>query len=338
MNFLEDIKSLIDGDPAAARVQFGLKKNPDAKWIKGQEPGITAAQSIFDNAKDSPKLEVEDALGLRSVEAAPSIECDPLIIASLRQRLSLPGTATLAELINGVLQAKWSKSVVQTVPLCGDMNPWVHWAHMAMVRKYPWMGYHQETNTVIQMARNRAAKAFLSSGAEWCWMVDGDTIPPFGDPGFFYSRLGVPEKKIPPHFLQWHAIDRLRSHKKTIVSAIYHQRRRHGAKVVAPIDSATSDRIKNGGPSDRLLEVPWVPTGCVMVHRKVFEDIMEKFQDELAQSDPNEPFNFFGHDIGKCGEDMAFFTRAKEAGHASFLDLGVWCAHMGNHAFIPEDF
>ena len=71
------------------------------------------------------------------------------------------------------------------------------------------------------------------------------------------------------------------------------------------------------------------------MHRQVYEDI-KRSRPDLAPSVPEAPWNFFGHEVGKGGEDAAFGALAKAAGHQSYLDLGCWVAHLGNYAFMPE--
>jgi hypothetical protein len=54
---------------------------------------------------------------------------------------------------------------------------------------------------------------------------------------------------------------------------------------------------------------------------------MQKFP-ELAPSGKRKYWNFF-LPTDQQGEDAAFCSRAKEAGHDAFVDLGLECLHVG---------
>ena len=115
----------------------------------------------------------------------------------------------------------------------------------------------------------------------------------------------------------------------------------------------------------------WVATGCLLVHRSVFEDIDKKF--------PHLNKNFFSpseHDLisrvesmdavikdnsipheqrlakvsalletGRLlsntnsrvgvGEDVIFCTRAASAGHQAYVDMGLVVGHIGSEVFGP---
>ena len=56
---------------------------------------------------------------------------------------------------------------------------------------------------------------------------------------------------------------------------------------------------------------------------------------ELAPKMEGEPWDFFGNDVGRQGEDMHFCKLARDVGHRSFLDCGVFAGHVGNYPFMP---
>jgi hypothetical protein len=309
---------------------------------------VPAAEEKFDpNAAD---FGLEPESGTPKAKApAPAPEIPPpdveAILEQLRPKLRLNGSSDTRAILEAVLGGKWHRKTMMLTPLATQILPWVHFAHMAQLRTQPWLGYHQETDTLIQKARNKCAQAFLASEAEWSWWVDGDIVPSWGDPAFFYdvNRLGVPQNRISADFLQKKTLDRLLQHGKSIVGGVYQQRRKLGL-ICSPADMRPHPRMdekeavvsmRQRGPKDKLLEVDWCATGCLLVHRQVYLDIMKKRPD-LAPENPNAPWNLFGHEVGRGGEDAAFGTIAKEAGHQSYLDLGAWVAHVGNYAYMPE--
>jgi hypothetical protein len=331
-----DIQTIIETkceDTALSEQFFGILT--DAKWQKKITPGVIAAQLVVDELFAGN--ETEQAIH----EPGPVLHGLSELIEKLRHRLRVPVDATPAQIIQGVLDGKWARKVIMMTPLALPVLPWVHYAHMAMLRKLPWMGYTQITDTLIQVARNKCAHDFLRSEAEWSFWVDGDIVPCFGDPAFFYDkeRLGVDPARIPPQWLQTTTLDRLLQAQKTIVGGIYNQRRKFG-RIVNSLElnkqgkSANGDLLRTKGPQDQVVETEWAACGCLLVHRQVYLDIMDKHP-ELARE--GRPFNFFGHEVGQGGEDAAFARLALSAGHKSHVDLGAWVGHIGNFCFMPED-
>lgn len=332
-------------DGQAAEAFFGLKKEPDAKWLKTIEPGVAAAQAVVDELFDLEEFaKLDDATTeTEPLDVVTDHEVLTKQIAELEKRVRVPAGSSASQIVAAALAGQWARKAIMLVPLAVPVNPWVHFAHMAQLRKQPWLGYHQETDTLIQLARNLCADQFLRSEAEWSWWVDGDIAPPCGYAELFYDpkKFCIPEGRMPRQFAGMLAIDRLVSHKKSIVGGVYQQRRASGKMCIqpeiapdGPDDKDLVARLRAQGPLDRLVEVKWCATGCLLVHRSVYEDIKAKRPD-LAPKAEGQPWNFFGHNIGAESEDVAFSLLAAEAGHQPHLDLGLWCAHVGNQAFIP---
>lgn len=328
-----DLKTIIETkteDAALAEQFFGVEI--DKKWLKAIKPGVDAAQLVVDE--------------LFAGETAPeektpqSIEGTTDLLEKLRTRLRVAVDASPADILKAALDGKWARRVVMLTPLALPILPAVHFAHLAMIRKLPWMGYIQEQNTLIQVARNLVTHEFLKTEAEWAFLVDGDIVPCFADPAYFYdkNKLGVSTDRIGEQWLRVNTLDRLLHAKKTIVGAVY-QQRKAGGKICNPIElnpqgkSDVGRELRARGPQDKVIEVPWCATGCLLVHRSVYTAIMEQRPDLQKEG---KPFNFFGHDVGEGGEDAAFGKLAAACGHASYLDLGAWVGHCGNHTFFPE--
>ena len=80
--------------------------------------------------------------------------------------------------------------------------------------------------------------------------------------------------------------------------------------------------------ADEVVPVDWVATGCMLVHRTVFEDIQKKYP-ELKGKTPTGAFNFFQPIDDGSGEDVSFCRRAKASGHQAHIDLGLPVFHVG---------
>lgn len=262
----------------------------------------------------------------------------------LRDRVDVPMGATHEQILKSVIDGRWSRRVTMLLPSNRDINTHVVYSMLAQIRRCPWMGFSYVADTVLQRARNICAHKFLRSNSEWSYWIDSDVIAPFKDPGFFYDHpVYASPSRIKPQFLNVMAAERLLQAGKTIVGAVYQQRSANPkAKMVIqpdlhprnPTDTDIVRGLKENGPRDEVIEVGYVAFGCTLVHRSVFEDIMKSNPDR-APLNPDEPFDFFGHDCGKEGEDIAFSKLAIKSGHKCWLDLGLWCAHIGNYPYLP---
>jgi hypothetical protein len=339
------LQALLDAkaeNPEKADKFFGIGKEPDAKWLKVVAPGLEASQKLLDEYWVTTEF---DDMQAAPAAVHPIADADELSrqVEALRDRVQVEPDAPAHVIIAAALAGKWRRKAIMLCPMSREMNANVHYAHMATMRQQPWLGYFQDVNSIIQKARNKCADYFLKTEAEFAFWVDSDTIPPFGNPGFFYDklRLAANQEQLPERFARFKALDRLVSHGKSIVGGFYQQRGRFG-KITSPLD------LRPGGDKegiikatrrkaqDKIVPVEWCATGCLLVHRKVFEDIMARHP-ELASKHEGGPFNFFGHNVDEGGEDAHFGKLAAEAGHQSYLDLGCWCAHVGAYAFWPEE-
>lgn len=346
-----DIKTIIETraeDPALFEQFFG--EAPVKAYLKRTEPGVAAAQKVVDefwskrldgNGEQDPII--TKALDLFKDKEAPRDLPTSKHIEELRARVNVPVDASADQIIQAALEGKWKRKAIMLTPLAGPMLPWVHFSHTALIRKQPWLGLMIETDTLIQVARNQLAHNFLKTEATWSLWIDGDIIPSYGDPAMFYDvkRCAIPESRIGADWLKVNTMDRLAKHDKSIVGAVYQQRRRAG-KICSPLELTRDSKahpdathIRKQGPQDKIVPVEWAATGCLLVHRQVYLDIREKRPD-LAPKHEEQPFDYFGHKVGQGGEDAAFGILAKECGHQSYLDLGCWVGHVGNFCYMPE--
>lgn len=123
-------------------------------------------------------------------------------------------------------------------------------------------------------SRNSVADMFLASEFEWQLTIDDDMIFPFGDAAVYKRYTGF---NIPDAFAGLNTLDRLLSHGKTLVGALYWGRNSTGRGMFAEAGNKEMAAYARRAPIDEIRPTRWVATGCLLVHRSVYEDIEKKF-------------------------------------------------------------
>lgn len=228
----------------------------------------------------------------------------------------------------GSKKAQWEgRDVCLCLPVYQPVHGDCFFSFMAIAMKYK-QGIrlqYRGNDSMITRSRNHLAKRFLDTGATWSIWFDSDMIFPFGDSGVYMTITNM--RHIAEKYLAVNTIERLISHKRTVVGGCYWDRR-GGGKLIAGGGSA----ILNPIPSDTLHPVGFVGTGCLAVHRQVFLDIAEKFPETMSPDSLGNECGFFTNiqtPHRMMGEDESFAKRATDAGHPSYLDLGIICGHVG---------
>jgi hypothetical protein len=178
-------------------------------------------------------------------------------------------------------------------------------------------------DAMVYHARNRIAAKFLDTDAKWLLMMDDDIIPSIGRPGWMRAWVTA-ARSLQDNALQRHVLHRLIGSGKTLIGGAYFGRQEGGALMCS--DLSLASRVRNY--EDAVVPVDWVATGCMMVHRTVFEDIQKKFP-ELAPKKQGDVFDFFHPMSSGEGEDVSFCKRAKQAEHQPHIDLGLPVFHVG---------
>lgn len=124
-------------------------------------------------------------------------------------------------------------------------------------------------------SRNTIVDIFLQSKLEWLLQIDDDMLVPFGDARWFRAYTGW--SNYPEPFASFNAIDRLLSHGKSLVGATYFGKHAHASPVYSEGSNPKESEYVRKGPYDIVKPCRWVGTGCMLIHRTVFEDIEKRF-------------------------------------------------------------
>jgi len=181
-------------------------------------------------------------------------------------------------------------------------------------------------DAMIYHSRNTIVKKFLETDAKWLFMMDDDIIPSIGRPAWLRSTVHA-ARNLPDLPLQRHILHRLIGSGKTLIGGAYFGRQ-EGAPIMC---SDRSLDAKARAYADVIAPVDWIGTGCLLIHRKVLNDIKEKFLELSTQSNGSIPstFDYFSPINSQTGEDVSFCKRAKQAGHQPHVDLGTPVFHLG---------
>lgn len=232
------------------------------------------------------------------------------------------------------------KKLVILMPMNGPPEPEIMDAFARMYDPKE-MDFHRVAFNNLSVARNSLAGHFLKGPWDWALWWDSDTIPPYGDSAGFKKLCQNPA--MPDAFAGVHSIYRMLVHKKSFVSACYIGRRKGAPPQFSRTDLDVKTVMKRG-PRNELLECDWTGFGFTLTHRKVFEDVIAtqgeeiRVKNEGLRSRFGYEYAFFtptGVDIP--GDDIPFCIRAAKAGHKVVMDLSIFAAHIGNHAYTYND-
>ena len=155
----------------------------------------------------------------------------------------------------------------------------------------------------ISSNRNRIVKRFLKTDNEYLLMIDDDVVPLFNPADFVFAGkdvIGFPAKvRQGDRQLNWVAYIK-RPHTNDKMLDHY-----------SPVDFTKVDQ------SIELLGVDAVGTGCILIHRRVLENMKAPFH-----------IHFDEDGILTMGTDFAFCERAKEAGFEIFTTPRRVCEHF----------
>jgi len=195
----------------------------------------------------------------------------------------------------GFAGVSWEgKKVMLMLPWYKTTHPLTAFCLLALLDRTKMGAAMEFGDAMIAHARNRLLDTLVNSGVEHGFFLDDDMIVPCGNPGWFnrYTGLAVPEP-----FAGLNTLDRLVSHKKSLVSGLYFQRKEGGRPVYLEglMDGTAGEmeaREARTAPRDFIKETEWAGTGCLLVHRSVPLAIREKMP-WLAPQAPGEAWHYF---------------------------------------------
>lgn len=163
-------------------------------------------------------------------------------------------------------------------------------------------------------ARNKVARTFLASPAEWLWMIDDDMT--FA-PDIVERLVAAAHPKRRP-----------------IVGGLCFSVSRDG--IVAPTlyrldeKSGVLDRARHLPDTPELVPVDATGAACLLVHRRVFE--------KLDDASPSPWFDEMDLCGDRLGEDLTFCLRARLAGFPIYVHTGIEAGHVKPHSFGSADW
>jgi len=186
---------------------------------------------------------------------------------------------------------------------------------LALYKEQGWQFIFETKKPNIDLSRNIIASMFLESKGEWLFFWDLDQI--------------IPANTIP----------RLLGHRLPICSGLVW--RRH-----PPIHPLVYKQVK-GIPTPftaeelrevdgQLVEVEACGMGCILIHRKVFEDLKSACE-RFILINPDNPeeelecwkfYEFIHKDRVLLSEDVVFCSKAKGLGYHIYVDTSIKCKHL----------
>lgn len=185
----------------------------------------------------------------------------------------------------------YNKKVVVVLPWWKQVSPLTAFCVAQLIDRRRATAMLNFGDAFVAHSRNTCVDHFLQTDCEWILTIDDDMIVPFGNAQWFKAVTRFDD--FPEKFLSLNALDRLMSHKKTLVGALYFGRHRHGPPVYNEGGgSAQEAEFARKAPHELVKPTRWVGTGCMLIHRKVFEDIEVKFP-RLARNKEGKHGNWF---------------------------------------------
>lgn len=169
------IAKLTELSPDEACDFFGINKLEIRKIIRGQKkPTVEMAEKLMMADalnRTVEKIETQDTETTEREKETGEIFSQ---INLLREKVRVSDEASFQEVLQAVIEGKWSRKMVLLMPMHREVSPHVLFNVAALIRKSPWLGFDYQTNTIIQRARNLLAQRFLNSEAEWSFWMDSD--------------------------------------------------------------------------------------------------------------------------------------------------------------------
>jgi len=186
------------------------------------------------------------------------------------------GIAGVATPLQTVLTANvMRKHIMLVLPWLKHTNPMTAFSVMNLVDKRRTSTLLNFGDAFVAHSRNTCADLFLASDLEYMLTIDDDMVVPFGHAAWFNAHTGF---NLPERFAKLNSLDRLLSHGKTLVGALYFGRHRFGSPMYNEGANIPNEaEYARKAPHDIIKQTRWVGTGCMLIHRSVFEGIEKRF-------------------------------------------------------------
>lgn len=229
------------------------------------------------------------------------------------------------ETVKTVSAAVPDTSVCVMYPTRDAVSVQFHHALQEMERVDRAEGWHNFIGEIVEIsgpniskARNELVLRFLETEAEWAWFVDTDmVIKPETLPRLLCAA-GAANAKVIGALCVMVGSD-------GPVPTIYQ---------LGNLSNGEITRVMFDYPSDdTVLQVAATGTGCLLVHREVFE--------AMRKREPERKYPwFYEGEVNNnwTSEDLMFCLRANEAGYGVFVDCGAPVGHAkGQRVWWPSD-
>lgn len=218
-------------------------------------------------------------------------------------RSTIPGSVWISYLSGGEVRLEFAKSLAA----CQIYT---------LQRNIPLLGQQPLTSGPrIAAGRNHAVRSFLSTEAEWLFMVDDDMVVPMGAIEAFLASAD-PEKMPVLAGLTWGM------GRDGIFPTLWRFEEKIGELV--RFDS---------WPENALLRVDGTGAACLFVHRSVFERMLE------AKFSPHAPwFEELGMGEHTVGEDVAFCLRLRQLGIPLYVDTALQFGHVKPRTIDADEY
>jgi len=185
----------------------------------------------------------------------------------------------------------YNKKVVVVLPWWKQVSPVTAFCVSQLMDRRRTSAMMMFGDAFVAHSRNACVDFFLETTSEWMLTIDDDMVVPFGDARWFKTHTRFDD--FPEEALKLNTLDRLMKHGKTLVGALYFGRHPDGPPVynegsASPQEAAFARRA----PHDVIKPTKWVGTGCMLIHRSVFEAIEKKFP-RLARGPNGRGGNWF---------------------------------------------
>ncbi len=170
----------------------------------------------------------------------------------------------------------YNKKVVVVLPWWKQVSPVTAFCVAQLMDRRRTASMLNFGDAFVAHSRNSCVDSFLQTTCEWYLTIDDDMVIPFGNAAWFKEQTQF--RDFPDRFLSLNALDRLMSHQKSLVGALYFGRHLYGPPVYNEgAANAQEAAYARRAPHDLIKPTRWVGTGCMLIHRTVFEDIEKKF-------------------------------------------------------------